>query len=222
LEAYQGPVVPTYEGATSWLSETGAATPSPATHDLIERALRPEPSPLYVVAIGAATNVASALLLEPEIAERIVVIWLGGNALTWPTAQEFNLQQDLAASHTLLDSGVPLVHVPCLGVADHLITTGAEIERYVRPAGRLGALLADIYADAVPDEPGQSRIIWDLAATSWLLDPTWTTTSFASTPILTSEVTWSQDSKRHLMLEMTTVNRDAVFKDLFARLADQA
>jgi purine nucleosidase len=114
------------------------------------------------------------------------------------------------------------VHVPCLGVADHLITTRAEIERYVRPAGPLGTLLADIYAAAIPDEAGQSKIIWDLAATSWLLDPSWTATSFASTPILTSEVTWSHDPRRHLMLEMTAVDRDAVFRDLFARLAKQA
>ena len=48
-------------------------------------------------------------------------------------AKEFNIEQDLGASHALLESGVALVHVPCLGVADHLITTRAEIERYVGP-----------------------------------------------------------------------------------------
>jgi len=41
-------------------------------------------------------------------------MWLGGNPRHWHTAREFNLQQDLLATHILLDSGVPLVHVPCL------------------------------------------------------------------------------------------------------------
>ncbi len=38
---------------------------------------------LYVATIGAITNVASAILMEPEIITRIVVVWLGGHALHW-------------------------------------------------------------------------------------------------------------------------------------------
>ena len=53
--------------------------------DLVARGLgSPDDDPLYVVAIGAITNVASALLTEPALAGKIVVVWLGGHALTWP------------------------------------------------------------------------------------------------------------------------------------------
>lgn len=34
--------------------------------------------PLYVIAIAACTNIASALLMKPEIKDRIFVVWLGG------------------------------------------------------------------------------------------------------------------------------------------------
>lgn len=54
--------------------------------------------PLYVVAIGAITNVASALLMRPEIKDRMVLVWLGGNSLEWPDNKEFNLFQDVAAA----------------------------------------------------------------------------------------------------------------------------
>jgi hypothetical protein len=38
------------------------------------------------------------------------VVWLGGNARFWPTAREFNLRQDPAASRVLFDSGVAFGH----------------------------------------------------------------------------------------------------------------
>jgi len=67
-------------GATTWLPAADQPAPSPASADLIARAMEGRDGPLYVVAIGAPTNVASALLIAPEILPRIVVVWLGGNA----------------------------------------------------------------------------------------------------------------------------------------------
>ena len=43
----------------------------------------------------------------------------------------------------ILDSGVPLVLVPCRGVTTHLRSTVPEIERHVEPHGRIGAFLAE-------------------------------------------------------------------------------
>jgi hypothetical protein len=213
--------VPVFGGAAQWMTATGGPVPSAACSDLIDRA-HAGTSPLYVVAIGAPTNVASALLADPGIAGRIVVVWLGGNALGWRTAAEFNLQQDPAASRVLLDSGVPLVHVPCKGVADRLVTTRGEIDEYVQPAGQIGAMLAKLYDDFVPDEPGRSKVIWDLAATAWVLQPDSMVTELTTSPVLSSEMTWSRDSQRHLILEVTEVKRDEIFGDLFRRLSSAA
>ena len=76
---------------------------------------QPDDQPLYVVAIGAITNVASALLMKPEIAEKIVLVWLGGHAWTWPDTREFNLIQDVAAARVVFGCGVPLVQLSCMG-----------------------------------------------------------------------------------------------------------
>ena len=106
-----------FRGSTDYLGPGGEPRPSAAADDLIARGLAsPADDPLYVVAIGAITNVASALLIEPALVEKIVVVWLGGHALNWPDTREFNLRQDIPASRTLLDCGVPLVLVPCMGV----------------------------------------------------------------------------------------------------------
>ena len=71
-----------YRGAQAFLPDTETPVPSDAATDMIERAMAATPEdPLYVVAVGAITNVASAILMKPEIIERIVVIWLGGESV---------------------------------------------------------------------------------------------------------------------------------------------
>ncbi len=219
LELVPGTHPPVFEGARQWLTSGSPPRPHAAAMDLIDRATAPSTDPLYVVAIGAPTNVVTALMLEPEIADRIVVVWLAGHALHWPTAQEFNLGQDLVASKFILDSGVSLVLVPCRDVAEHLTTTRAEIERYVRPCGRVGEFLAERYFEYVPDRPGVSKVIWDMAATGWILGESWTTSRLVPSPLLTSDMTWSGSHQRHLIAAVTTVDRDAIFADLFERLA---
>ncbi|CAA9537091.1 MAG: Inosine-uridine preferring nucleoside hydrolase [uncultured Thermoleophilia bacterium] len=215
---HDGPVL---RGSRRLLPDAVTPVESDAAHDLVERAAA-EDGPLYVVAIGAVTNVASALLLDPSIRERMVVVWLGGNPTTWHTAAEFNLAGDVAASRVLFDSGVPLVHVPCLNVAEHLRTSQAELDRFVRPCGAVGAFLAENFDAYVPDRFAATRPIWDLAPLAWLVDAAWVPTVVRSSPILTSELTWSIDPRRHPMREAIGVDRDRVFADLFRKLAAHA
>ena len=75
---------PVYRGSDRYLPDEQTPVASDAAKHLTELAMRYSPEkPLYVAAIGAITNVASALLMKPEIADSIVVVWLGGNALEW-------------------------------------------------------------------------------------------------------------------------------------------
>ncbi len=79
--ALLGASVPVFRGSMQFLPDEKTPVVSAAAEDLAARAMRYSPKhPLYVVAIGAITNIASALLLAPQIAENCVVVWLGGNA----------------------------------------------------------------------------------------------------------------------------------------------
>lgn len=208
-----------FRGSDRYLPAAQEAVDSPAARDLIERARKASPeNPLYVVAIGAITNVASALLLAPEIIDRIVVVWLGGHALYWPHTKEFNLAQDLHAARVVLNSGVPLVLMPCAGVVDHLITTLPEINTYVRGQGEIGDFLAMRYEGCAENHFAYSRVIWDLSTVAWLCCPDGVNTELQHSPILTDQVTWSQDASRHLIRVASSINRDLVFGDLFRRL----
>ena len=211
-----------FRGSAGYLPERGRPCVSDAAEDLVAKALRAGDDPLYVVAIGAITNVASAILLRPEIVERIVVVWLGGQPLHWPTAREFNLQQDPHASRLLLDCGVPLVQIPCSGVSSHLLTTVPEIERYVEGQGAIGDYLASIFKAYHADHFAWSKVIWDIAGIAWLLDASWVPTEVVHSPILTDQLTWSLDRSRHLVRFATNVKRDPIFRDLFTKVAQAA
>jgi purine nucleosidase len=209
-----------YRGATAYLDKSRQAQQSEAVTDLIQRALAsPADDPLYVVAIGAITNVASAILIEPGIIEKIVIVWLGGHALHWPHTVEFNLKQDVVAAQIVFDCGVPLVHVPCYPVTSHLATTVSELEEYVSGRGAIGDYLVNIVKGYHDDHTGWSKPLWDVGTIAYLVNPTWVPTTLVHSPILTDNVTWSVDHSRHLMRYVTYIQRDPIFRDLFAKLA---
>lgn len=209
-----------YRGATAYLDKSLQPQESAAARDLVERALAsPDDDPLYVVAIGAITNVASAVLLEPKIIEKMVVVWLGGHALHWPNTREFNLKQDVPAARLLFDCGVPFVMIPCMGVTSHLHTTIPELETYVAGWGAIGDYLVEIVKGYHDDHRGWSKVIWDIATIAYLLDARWTPSDLVHSPILTDQVTWSVDHSRHLIRYVHYIHRDPIFRDLFEKLA---
>ncbi len=207
-----------FKGSTSYLPGPEEPVVSPAAEDLIDRAMATREGPLYVLAIGAITNVASAILMQPEIIRHIVVVWLGGHPPYWPTARDFNLRQDLHASRMIFDCGVPLVQIPCKNVAEHLRTTVPELEVNLKGRNRLSDYLFDIFCAHHDDHFAWAKVIWDVSAIAWLVNYAWVPSALMHSPILTDLVTWSQDPSRHLIRIATDCDRNAIFADLFRRL----
>ncbi len=89
-----------------------AAAPSPAALAIIAEARRDDPLPLFLCCGGPLTNVAEALRLAPDIAERMTLIWIGGGG--YPDGGwEYNLATDLDAGRLVIESStVPLWQVP--------------------------------------------------------------------------------------------------------------
>ncbi|MBN8216946.1 MAG: nucleoside hydrolase [Spirochaetes bacterium] len=212
--------VPVLKGSDRFLGDSAAPIKSAAALDLVERAMKRADKPLYVLAIGAPTNIASALLLEPRIREKIVLVWLGGQPLSWPTAREFNLQQDPLASQILFNSGVPMVFVPCTHVAEKLMTTLPEFRECLRGKSPISQYLYEIvegYAKGNPD-PTWTKVIWDVATVAWMRDPNLVPSELVHAPILTDQLTYSFDQGRHFMRIATNMSRSGVLGDLYRRL----
>ena len=102
--------IPVLRGSQRYCLDVKTPVDSDAARDLVERAMASSSfDPLYVVCLGAITNVASAILMQPDIIRRIVVVWLGGNAHHWHDTHEFNLIQHIPAAQVIFDRGLPLL-----------------------------------------------------------------------------------------------------------------
>ena len=217
-----GPV--TLPGARSFLKDETTPVMSDAVQDLVARAKRhSKDDPLYVIAIAAATNIASALLAAPEIVDRIVIFWLGGSALHRPGEAEFNLMEDLPAARVLFRSGAALVQVPCWGVAEHFTVSRAELERHLAGHGALSDYLAqNTIAEVESYAAGTlwTKTIWDVTAAAWLLNRQgqflrdWMIPAHCPEP----DHTYSALENDHWMGYVYHVERDALMTDLFRKL----
>lgn len=209
-----------YHGSTSWLTGREEPEQSPAALDLIRRAMTPsQEGPLYVVAIGAITNIASAILLEPEIIRRIVVVWLGGQPHALHFAKEFNLMQDRSSSQLIFDCGVPLVQIPCLGVASHLLTTVPELGEALKGRNPISDFLFERFCEFHDDHFAWAKEIWDISSIAYLLNAEWVPTSVVPSPVLTDNLTWALPPKeRHAIRTAWFVKRNPIFADLFHKL----
>ena len=208
-----------FKGSKSYLAQDLKPESSPAAEDLVNRALNHSPeNPLYVVPVGAITNIANAILLKPEITKNIVVIWLGGNDHNWPNTREFNMMQDKAAANVILDSGVPFVQFPCAGVVSSFYTTVPEMEEYLKGQNEISDYLLEIFKDYHKDHFAWSKVLWDMTAVTYLINRDWTPSQLVHAPRVSEFDTYSFDNNRHLIRMVYQIHRDPIFKDFFTKL----
>lgn len=213
-----------FKGSEGYLPDEKTPVASPAAENLVKLAREYSPeSPLYVVAIGAITNVASALLLSPEIAENLVIVWLGGNALDMPQpAWEFNMRQDIAAARVVMGSGAPFVQLPCRGVVSAFTVSGPELEHWLLNKNKISDYLArNTITEAESYAKGKvwTRVIWDVTAVAWLLNDGDRFLSSRLIPAFLPEYDKQYSIPGgEFMRYVYLVNRDALLQDLFSTL----
>lgn len=212
-----------YRGSTEYLPDEKTPVISDAANELAKLAMQYTPDePLYVVAIGAITNVASALLINPDIRDRIVIVWLGGHALHWHDNAEFNLMQDIAAARVVLGCGAAVVMLPCMGVVSGFTTSGPELEHWLKGKNKLCDYLCKVTAEEATHRNPVStwtRVIWDVTAVAWLLDGRFMEDTVIPSPIPEYGFRWAQDPRRHPVKYVYHINRDRLFEDLFKKLS---
>ena len=213
-----------FEGSRTYLPDERTPVDSPAARELVRLAKDYSPEkPLYVVAIGAITNVASALLMDPAIQDNIVIVWLGGHALEWPETGEFNMMQDVAAARVVFSCGAPVVQLPCMGVVDHFYATGPELRHWLGGKNALCDYLVahtEEAANAYAAGKVWSRVIWDVTAVGWLLNDgnRLMEGRIIPAPLPQYDNHYSIDFRRHPSCYVWCIHRDALMQDLVEKL----
>jgi inosine-uridine nucleoside N-ribohydrolase len=139
---------------------------------------------LAVLAIGSATDIASALLMEPALADRIEVTGVGFDR--WPEGGDpFNVKNDVCAWQALLASLVPLTVGPIDTCIRHLTLTRGAARQMLSTAGAPARFLLSILEEYLDRSPEEARSVtgrpdawpvWDLIAVAHLLGLTQTET----------------------------------------------
>lgn len=211
-----------FRGSGEYLPDEKTPVISEAAKDLADRAMHyTRENPLYVVAIAAITNVASAILLRPEITQRIVLVWLGGNALDWPNNREYNLYQDIAGARVIFECKVPLVQLPCMGVVSAFTVSGPELKAHLKGRNPLCDYLVDFTEqEALACGGGRtwSRPIWDVTAVGWLLDGDLMSDRIEYAPLPEYDNRYSQRKNSHFYKYVYYINRDNLLEDLVKKL----
>lgn len=212
--------VPYYKGSERFLDDKKVPVESEAADNIINTVMGTDER-VYIVAIGAITNVASAIIKCPEIAERAVVIWLGGHALTYKDTREFNLYQDVMSAQVVFDSGIPLIQIPCAGMCTEFITTIPELEYYLRGKNELCDYLVDIVRSYTKKPYGWSKVVWDVTAVAVLVCPEAFRYSIIPRPYVTLEGRYAFNSEREQYIYVNKLSRDPVYADLFTKLSNK-
>jgi purine nucleosidase len=168
--------IPHPEGADRQIGRAWGGTEprdSPAARQIIELAKSlPEGQKLDIITLGALTNIASALILAPEILPKIRVFSLGARYTLHNRAwskNEFNIRNDLNAFDYLLDLKDFDFTVMPVETALPLKFDRDETYRLTDDNVPIEKILADRWREQNPQD--KTRVMWDLALVEAYLLP---------------------------------------------------
>lgn len=216
-----------FRGAPGYLTDFDTPIESDSTRFIIEQARKRDQGPVYILAMGALSNIASALLLAPDIIDNIVVVWTASFPSYAPfcNAPSLNLVQDRLASQLLFECGVPHVYLPGYHVGAQLKISRPEMEQFIKPKGAIGGYLWHLYTNnplhemfAITEPETKTWVIWDIINVAWLFDENYVSMHVTPSPALNDALYWEHARDRHLMAEAFDLNRDAIFEDLYRTL----
>ncbi|WP_312398713.1 nucleoside hydrolase [Chryseobacterium sp.] len=144
-----------FQGSNDQLKDLKTPNISEGAKAIVAEAMKAdEKNPLFVVCGAGLTEVASAYLMEPKIADKIVVVWIGGpeySDLATPppgyTPLEYNLGIDIKAAQVVFNqSNLNIWQVPRNTYRQTLMSY-AELLSKVKPEGKTGAYLTQKIED---------------------------------------------------------------------------
>ena len=211
---------PVYKGSAERIGDQPDFKPveSVAAQKLIELAHKSEDL-IYVLTLGAVTNVASAVLMDESIKDKIVVVWLGTNFADAGHQGEFNLVQDYRAGQVLLNSGVPLILLPASG-QDNKGTQVLSVDQEEVKVMKSNSEAARFFRNDLPRSFKKTtgnwwHILWDIAAPGLISKPDVYELEVIPSPVLTEERVLVEDHTRHKIIRMKRVDPKTIRADAF-------
>jgi purine nucleosidase len=216
---------PILAGSSKPLAMAGKPLANSGVDFLIDQAKgRTSHSRLTVVVIGAATDVASALLTDPSWADRVSIVAMGFNS--YPAGGDpWNVKNDPIAWRTLLESRVPIV-VGDVEITKKLLRMTPDrvhtlLAMSPDPAplllNRFDSWIAE-HAKLAQKETGSQIVwpIWDEVTTAYLLG--FAQTESKPRPRLKEDLSFDLSNPQGTIEWITSIDEAKLWTDLVARI----
>jgi inosine-uridine nucleoside N-ribohydrolase len=215
---------PLLEGASEPLPDLKTPKPSPGADFIIEASKSfSSQNRLAVLAIGAVTDVASAILKDPTIVDRIYVVDMGLRA--WPGGgDDFNILNDVKAMQVIMESDVPLVVGSAPVCAESLGLTLDQTRQMLADRGPIGKwLLAEFEAwyfrfvkPMRKEDFSRAKVIWDNVVLAHVLGMT--TSRTYPRPKLTDTATFEHGPTKKTITWITDIDEKRMWDDFLSKL----
>lgn len=226
-----------YAGANERLADNSEPRHSEAAAFIVEEAMREDVDrPLFITCGAGLTDLASAYLIEPKIADRIRLVWIGGPehegiAEPPPGGQpmEYNLGIDLKAGQVVFNqSKIPIWQIPRDAYRQTLVSH-AELAHRIPKRGRLGGFLHGRLNDLMrraDHSLGEAYVLGDsplvlLTAlqSAWEVDPSSSLYEPRPTPKINDSGQYEARPDGRQMRVYTQLDTRLMFEDLYAKVA---
>jgi purine nucleosidase len=161
----------TLRGAVNRMYDWGnLAQYSAAANEIVTQAK--QNNKITVIALGALTNIASAIFIDPSIASNIELYWLGSEFdfdKNKMSKVDFNCMMDQRALDYLLNSKVEM-HIIPVNVANSFDFSYDEVQKKLPTNTEVSKFLIDRWFHHI-DGSRKNRILWDLALVEAFIHP---------------------------------------------------
>ena len=208
-------------GAEHALTDKFSPIDSEGSQLIIEESMKDDERPLYIAFLGPLTDMASAILLKPEICERnIKVIWIGGR--DWPCGGwEYNLNNDIIAANIVFQSSVELWQIP-RNVYRMMPVSFAELWKKVYPFGAIGKYLTEnviSFNNARKERPAEYRILGDSPAIGVILYNDCGKWSWCPAPEFDENMNYIHNGKHRAIKVYSSIDSRFILEDFYAKLS---
>jgi len=174
------------QGSAEPLRDIRTPQDSPAARHIIQRAHAGSATDkLHVLILGAATNPASALLLDPTIADKVVFAFIDGDFRdgNWGPGI-YNWRNDIAAVQVMFASSVEYYHMPAPAVSGDLVMTRSDVRQHLAGRGALWDFLVEYWEKHPRYGKIERTRMWDVALVQAFLRPQLAQRTITGAPIV--------------------------------------
>lgn len=215
---------PLFEGSSLPLTDKKTPRPNSGVDFILQTSKQfSRANRLVVLTIGAATDVASAILEDPSVTERIAVVAMGFRDLQ-QAGQEYNVQNDPKAWQVILDSDVPVTIGSGEVCQRDLALSFDAAKKLISGHGPVGAWLWDEYQawyfrfvkPLRVDDFSKPWVIWDTIVLAY--EQGMTEQKTIPRPRLADDLSFEQIKTEKTITWVTRVDSGRMWPDFLAKL----